>query len=62
MKKYNHAFTIAFTVENTSDGESVTEKELFTGIKKRVIALSRNEGEIIEACGMPFDTYEIEEK
>lgn len=57
--KYNHAFDIAFTVETDNDGEAVTAAELFAGLEARIAALRSNPDEIIEACGLPFDTYLI---
>ena len=60
-KKYNHAFDIAFEVESDNEGKDVTREELFEGLLKRLASLIINEDEIVEACGMPFDTYEIEE-
>lgn len=61
-KKYSHAFMIAFTVETEHsdlDGDEVTEEELLDGLDKRYCDLKRS-GEIIEAVGKPYDTYEIE--
>lgn len=60
-KKYNHAFDIAFEVESDNDGEHVTESELIAGLLKRVANLINSPGEIIEACGLPFDTYTDDE-
>jgi len=60
-KKYNHAFDIAFELESDNDGERVTASELMAGLLRRVADLIQNPDEIIEACGLPFDTYENEE-
>lgn len=60
-KKYNHAFDIAFEVKSDNEGEDVTREELFEGLLKRLASLMKNDDEILEACGLPFDTYEIEE-
>lgn len=57
MKKYNHAFAIGFSLESDNEGEQVTEQELFDGLESRIDDLKRNPNEIIEACGLPFDTY-----
>jgi len=59
--KYNHAFDIAFEVISDNKGEDVTEEELFEGLMNRIKSLRKNEGEILEACGMPFDTYDMDE-
>jgi hypothetical protein len=56
--KYNHAFDIAFEVISNNDGEHVTADELFEGLMYRVATLAGNKEELIEACGLPFDTYE----
>ena len=58
--KFNHAFTIAFAIESDNDGENITAVELLEGLEQRVRYLRRNPEEILEACGLPFDTYEIE--
>ena len=59
MLKYNHAFTIAFSVESDNDGENVTAKELKAGLAKKTSEfLTSNDVEILEACGLPYDTYE----
>lgn len=61
MKKYNHAFDIAFEVISTDrTGENVTAKELLNGLRRRLENLEKNGDEIIEACGLPFDTYTME--
>jgi hypothetical protein len=58
MAKYNHAFDIAFEVESDNEGDNVTAKELRDGLRKRLEGMS--DEEIVEACGLPFDTYENE--
>ena len=58
MARYNHAFDIGFEVESDNDGESVTATELIAALKRRVNDLEKNGEEIVEACGLPFDTYE----
>ena len=59
-KKYNHAFTLCFAIETENEGDKVTAKELLAGLRKRLRELEINGEEIIEACGIPYDTYEIE--
>jgi hypothetical protein len=54
--KYNHAFDIAFEVKTDNEGEDVTADELRRGLRNRINFMS--DDEIIEACGLPFDTYE----
>lgn len=62
---YNHAFDIGFEVISPNDGETVTAKELLLGMRKRLENLERDyrQGgdEIVEACGMPFDSFVIDE-
>lgn len=67
MKKYNHAFTIAFSIVTTASCETEkpldypSENELFAAIEKRIAALKNSPGEIFEAVGAPHDT-DIEEE
>ncbi len=53
---YNHMFTIAFTVVTPNNGENVTADELRKGLHNRLLNLAAGD-EIIEACGLPHDTY-----
>ena len=59
--KFNHAFSVGFSVisEHEND-EEVTEKELLSGLLRRIADLIDNEGEIFEACGAAFDSFECE--
>lgn len=59
MKKYNHAYTLAFSVSNSThpEGEDLTQEQLAIAILKRVTDLIGN-NEMVEAVGLPFDTYE----
>jgi hypothetical protein len=59
MKTYNHAFTIAFSVGGSThpEGEDVTQEQLAIAILKRIADLVNN-NELVEAVGLPFDTYE----
>jgi len=54
--RYNHAFDIAFEVKTDNEGGAVTADELRRGLRNRLNGMS--DDEIIEACGLPFDTYE----
>lgn len=59
MNKFNHMFALAFTVENFSpDGEETTAAELRAAIASRLAMI--DDDELIEACGMPLDTYEVD--
>lgn len=61
-KKYNHAFGIGFSVNTThKDDEKVPEHELIAALKARVDDLMKNPGEILEACGKAWDSYDYEE-
>ena len=56
--KYNHAFDIAFSViSDTPNGEDITAEQFAAAIRKRVDELLAC-GEMLEAIGAPFDTYE----
>lgn len=56
--KYNHAYTFAFSIENkSSDGLETTADELRAALLNRLMHIS--DDEIMENCGLPFDTYEI---
>jgi len=63
MTIYNHAFDIAFVVISEHEGESVTDEELLKGLRLRLQDLEHDHKqgstEMGEACGMPFDTYEM---
>lgn len=59
MKKFNHAFGIDFSIDSDNDEENVTADELKAGLAQRLAdLLASDPAEIIEACGMPYDTYE----
>lgn len=67
MKKYNHAFDIAFSIITTAPcgiletDQYPSEEEIFEAIDKRITNLKNNPGDIFEAIGAPYDTY-IEEE
>ena len=56
-KKFNHAFELAFSLDTDNPGDEVTKEELLKALKRRVQELETT-GEIIEAVGLPYDTYE----
>lgn len=60
MSRYDHAYTFGFSVKsNDEGGEDVTAEQLRDAIVK---ALARmNDVDLLENCGCPFDTFEIEE-
>ena len=57
IKRYNHAYTIAFSVESDSRDEDVTAAEMIAGLERRIEDI-RKTGEIKEACGASYDTFE----
>lgn len=59
--KLNHMLTIAFTVISTNDGENLTADELREGLRQRLADLAEGD-EIIEACGLPDDTFVIDDE
>ena len=61
MTKYNHAYDIAFEVIS-EDPKDATKEQIFAGLLRRTTDLLQNGDELLEAVGMPSDTYEIEEK
>lgn len=61
MTRYNHAFDIAFElVSFDEEGLDVTPAMFSAALRARADALDANPDEWLEACGAPFDTYEIE--
>jgi hypothetical protein len=61
-KRFNHAYTIAFSLENGNEDGTATNEELFAALQRRLDDLRRSGDEIQEATGMPFDTYEVEDE
>lgn len=61
MPRYNHAYTVAFSLNSDHpDGEDVTPEMLRVALLRRIIQLDED-GEWEEAVGAPYDTYENEE-
>jgi hypothetical protein len=61
MAKYNHMYTLAFSLENNCPtGEKTTQAEIVSALNKRIAELI-DEGLIPEAIGYPDDTYEVQE-
>ena len=62
MTTYNHAFDIAFEIpaSTSATGEDITPEQMAAAIISRVEALLSS-GEMLEAVGCSFDTYEEEE-
>ncbi len=58
---YNHAYTIAFSVETDKRADNVTEKELLHGLASRLADLIAGRDPIMEAVGAPFDSYIVKE-
>lgn len=56
--KYNHAFTLAYTVVS-SDAETPTFEEMKAGFLRRVGELLSDERELYDALmsEMPYDTF-----
>lgn len=61
MKRYNHAFSISFTVDTDSSCEDVdnypSEEELLEALLLRITQL-RKSGDLIEAVDSPYDTID----
>lgn len=61
MPRYNHAFSVAFSLESKDKaGEDVTAQMLRTALLRRIDDLDIGD-EWVEATGAPFDTYEVDE-
>lgn len=56
-KKFNHIFTIAFSVDTDNDGENVTKEELMDSLRAKVSELEQT-GEIEDMVGLPIETFE----
>lgn len=56
-KKFNHAFQIAFSVDTDNPADNVTKEELLKALKNKVDEIEAT-GEILEAVGAPYDSYE----
>lgn len=57
MKTFNHAFDFAFSISGSSDPEgNVSGQELRAAIQMKLNQM--DDAELIECCGMPFDSYE----
>ena len=61
MKKYNHQYTLAFSVDTNRHAEEHTNAhEIMAAVLKRITDIHEN-CEWDEAIGLPSDTYENEE-
>jgi hypothetical protein len=59
MNRFNHAYTFGFSLENNSEDGTASAEELRRAIMLAVSVMS--DTELMENCGFPFDSYEIEE-
>lgn len=57
MPKFNHAFTVGFSIVNDSAEGEVTAAEIRAALQ-RVLA-EYSDSDLLENAGAPFDTYEI---
>lgn len=61
MPKYNHLFSIAFSVvSNEEDASDVTDTMLHRAIAKRLYDL-QGEFDMVNACNNEQDTYEMDD-
>lgn len=58
MPRFNHAYDIAFELVTEHDKDQVTAEELRAALWARL--KSMDDTEILEACGYPFNSYEME--
>ena len=56
---YNHAYTIAFSLESENADGIETHEVLREALQKRINELWDSD-ELIESIGCPFDTYEVD--
>lgn len=64
MTRYNHAFDIAFSViSEDPEGRDVTPRMFRAALLERIRQLDLEEeyGGWEQACGAPFDTYEMDD-
>ena len=60
MKKYNHAYTLGFSVNTDRHAECpVDPAEIMEAIALRIVDITSNK-EWDEAIGQPYDTYELD--
>lgn len=57
--KHNHLFGLGFELESFNNGGNVTAEELLAAMERRVRYLRAHPGEILEACGLPDDSYRV---
>lgn len=60
MSNYDHAYSFGFSLQsNDGGGEDVTAEQLRYAIVEALFRM--DDVDLLENCGTPFDTYEIEE-
>ncbi len=55
--KWDHAYSIGFSLKTDHEGDQVTTEELITALQGRIEDLRANGDEVLEACEL-FDTCE----
>jgi len=61
MKKYNHAYSICFSVNTDRPADAaINHNEILTAMLKRISDVIEH-NELDEAIGLPLDTYENQE-
>ena len=60
MTKYNHMFSICFSLDNENEDGEATERELLAALNLRIAELIKEQS-VVEACGCPDDTYVVED-
>lgn len=58
-KIYDHAFDLAFSVRSSDLEGRATAIEIMSALKARVAYFESRHDELLEAVGLPFDTYEV---
>lgn len=62
MTRFNHAFDITFSLESADPtGIGLTGMELLAALEARVAEFRNDPVMLIEAAGMPFDSYVVDD-
>lgn len=57
MTQFNHAYTLEFEAMTSNEEGKASGQTLREAITARLASLS--DAELVEACGAPFDSFEV---
>lgn len=61
MERYDHAYTLAFSLESCCpDADDVTDSMVEAAIQQFLAEFRKTPGSLVAACGAPFDTYKVD--